>query len=92
MILTRRNFLKGIVPAAAGGLVLAEELLHPGRTFFLPARVTYQGFENIIITGGPLYGAFAIEDIIKKALARDMVKVIDQAAWKSFNVSSEWFA
>jgi hypothetical protein len=45
LILTRRNFLKAIAPAAIALPVLAEELLHPGRVFFLPPR------SNPLLTG-----------------------------------------
>lgn len=77
MILTRRNFLRSILPAAAGGLVLAEELLHPGRVFFLPPR-------NFAITYDHL-ARIDIEAIIKKALAADMAKVIDEAAFRAMS-------
>jgi hypothetical protein len=49
VILTRRGFLRGLLPAAVAAPVLLEELLHPGRMFFLPPRniTIYQGYEHL---------------------------------------------
>lgn len=79
MILTRRNFLRSILPAAVGAPVLLEELLHPGRVFFLPPR-------NITIYGD--LSGFPIEEIIKKALARDMAKFMDNLVFATFSQGS----
>lgn len=87
MILTRRGFLKAIVPAAIGGVVLAEEaLLHPGRVIFLPPRRTFQNFTIHMSGGHP-----DIEAIVKRILARDMVKVMDEVAWKTFSQGSSFY-
>lgn len=44
MILTRRHFLQFAAPAVVGAGILAEELLKPSRTIFLPpANGWYQG-------------------------------------------------
>ena len=51
MILTRRNFLRAIIPAAAAAPILLEELLHPGRVFFLPPAAGWR----VNSLGGYLY-------------------------------------
>jgi hypothetical protein len=84
MILSRRKFLTGLLPAAAGGLVLAEELLHPGRVFFLPPRrFTWQVYSDIIF---PTPTDLVAE--MKRVLARDVANVMDEVAFRTMTEGS----
>lgn len=81
-MISRRSFFKALVPAAIGGVVLTEELLHPGRVFFLPPRPTlaqgtigrYTGFDWIE------YPPANIE-AMKAAMAKQLADAVDQALY-----------
>jgi hypothetical protein len=49
MIITRRQFIAAAVPATLIIPVLTDELLHPGRKFFLPARKVFTGEPAIVV-------------------------------------------
>lgn len=77
MGLTRRNFLRAILPAAIGAPILLDEILHPGRVFFLPTPAAAAevplapGFETTFI---PNLWSEAIVDAFRRDLERTIMK------------------
>jgi hypothetical protein len=88
MILSRRSFLTSLVPAAAGTLVLAEELIPNGRKIFLPPRrYTWQLSSDIVFpTLCP-----DIEAIVKRLLARDAMKIMGEIAYMTWSEGSAFY-
>lgn len=82
--LSRRRFLRMALAAAPAIAISGElaELLAPRKTIILPPLAS-----GVIgrYCGINLIQNFPIEEIIKKALAADMVKSIDRLSWSAFN-------
>lgn len=88
-MISRRGFLTGLLTAAGAAVVaptLLEELIEPTKTYFLPPR-------RIVRDVGPYtieYDAIGwpnqdIEALVKRMLARDLAKHMDELAYKTFN-------
>jgi len=80
---TRRGFLKALLPTALAVPVLAEELLHPGRVFFLPPhRLSWD------VYGAPI-GNW--EDQIIQPIAEEMAAAVDANVWSVNSLVGGYF-